>query len=225
MNWGRWLALVAVATAVLLFVAFGPDEQAVIRESAAWRAAARDHFFTALAVFFLAEVVVVAFSIPVGIWMSLLAGFLFDVWAGVAVVAVSATLGAVFAFLAARYVFADALRRAAAARPRLDRMLAAIDRGLRDHGAYYLLLLRLTPVFPFWALNLGLGLTRVRLRDYWWTTTVGMLPVTLVVVNAGASLAEVTTLRDVLSPRVLLALCLMPLVAYVLHRVVRLPRG
>ena len=84
-------------------------------------------------------------------------------------------------------------------------------------------MLRLTPVFPFWMLNLGLGLTRVRLRDYTWATLVGLLPMTLVVANAGASLAEVTTLRDVVSLRVLGAVCLLPLAAYALHRLVRVP--
>ena len=74
-------------------------------------------------------------------------------------VSVAAMLGAILAFLSARYVFFDAIHRAARTRPRLQRWLAVIDRGLRDHGAYYVLLLRLTPVIPFWALNLGLGLT------------------------------------------------------------------
>ena len=223
MNWTRRLVLAAAAAAVALFVAFGPDEQAVIRESAAWRAAARDNLPAALAVFFAAEVAVITLSIPVGIWMSFLAGFLFGVGAGTAVVAVAATLGAVLAFLAARYVFAGPLRRAAASRPRLGRVLARIDRGLRLRGAYYLLLLRLTPVFPFWAVNLSLGLTRVDVRTYAWTTLVGLLPMTLVVVNAGASLAEVTTLRDLISPRVLAAMCLLPLATFALHRLVRVP--
>jgi uncharacterized membrane protein YdjX (TVP38/TMEM64 family) len=221
MTLSRWLVLVAVVTAVAAFVAFGPDEEVVIRESARWRDYAREHSATALALFFVAEVAVVALSIPVGIWMTLLAGFLFGVWTATTVVAVAATLGAVLAFLAARYVFADTLHRAATTRPRLARMLATIDDGLRARGAFYVLLLRLTPVFPFWMLNLGLGLTRVWLRDYTWATFVGMLPMTLVVANAGASLAEVTTLRDILSPRVLAALCLLPLAAYALHRLAR----
>ncbi len=114
-------------------------------------------------------------------------------------------------------MFFDAIHRLAQTRPRLERWLAAIDAGFREHGAYYVLLLRLTPVIPFWALNLGLGLTRLRLRDYWWVTQLGMLPATLVVVNAGASLAEITSLQDVVSWRVLAALCLLPLVPFVLH--------
>jgi uncharacterized membrane protein YdjX (TVP38/TMEM64 family) len=217
LNRGRWLALAAVAAGIVLFLVYGPDEQTVIRESGAWRATAREHLFAALALFFVAEVVLVAWSVPVGIWLTVLAGFLFGRWVGTAVVNVGATLGAVLAFLSARYLFTGALHRAAGTRPRLARWLAAIDRGFEEHGAYYVFLLRMTPVFPFWVLNLGLGLTRVRLFTYWWATQLGMLPVTFVVANAGASLAEITSFREVLSLKVLGALGLMPLVPFVLH--------
>lgn len=221
MNRKRWIFLVAIATGAALIVAVGPNEQTVIRQSAAWREAAHNNLFAVLVVFLIAEVILVALSVPVGIWMSALAGFLFGFWLGTAVVCVAAMLGAILAFLSARYVFFDAIHRAARTRPWLHRWLTVIDKGLHDRGAYYVLLLRLTPVIPFWAVNLGLGLTRVRLWDYWWATQLGMLPATLVVVNAGASLAEITSLRGVLSLRVLLSLCLLPLVPFVLNRVTR----
>jgi uncharacterized membrane protein YdjX (TVP38/TMEM64 family) len=217
LNWGRWLVLAVVAAGIVLFLIYGPDEQTVIRESGEWRATAREHLFAALAVFFVAEVALIACSVPVGIWLTGLAGFLFGRWVGTAIVNVGATLGAILAFLSARYAFAGGLHRAARTRPRLARWLATIDRGFEEHGAYYVVLLRMTPVFPFWVLNLGLGLTRVRLFTYWWATQLGMLPVTFVVANAGASLAEITSLREVLSLKVLGALCLMPLVPFVLH--------
>src|SRR5262245_56862173 len=127
MNWGRWLLLLVFVAAVALFFALGPDEQAVVRESAAWREAARNNLFVAVAVFFIAEVVAVALSLPVGFWMSALAGFLFGFWIGTAVVSVAAMIGAILAFLSARYVFFDAIHRAARTRPRLNRRLAAID--------------------------------------------------------------------------------------------------
>ncbi|MBX9623899.1 MAG: VTT domain-containing protein [Gemmataceae bacterium] len=225
-NRGRWLVLAAVAAGVGLFLAFGPGEQAIIRRSGEWRAAAQDDLPTTLAVFVLAEVILIALSAPVGIWLTVLAGFLFGTWLGTAAVNVGATAGATLAFLLARYVLFGPLHRAAARRPRLGRAVAAIDRGFQQHGAYYILLLRLTPVFPFWMLNLGLALTPVRLRDYWWATQLGMLPITLVVAHAGASLAEITSFRDVLSWKVLAALCLMPVVPFVLHHTVgRLVRG
>lgn len=216
-NRGRWVLLAGTLAAVALFLALGPDEQTVIRRAGAWRVQVHEHLLAAVIVFFVTEVIIVGLSVPVGIWLTILAGFLFGPWVGTAVVVSAATIGAVLAFLSARYVFADALHRAARTRPKLGRMLARVDAGFRDHGAYYIVLLRLTPVVPFFVLNLGLGLTRVRLITYTWASLVGMAPITLVVVNAGASLAEVTSFRDVLSWRVLGALCLMPLVPFALH--------
>jgi uncharacterized membrane protein YdjX (TVP38/TMEM64 family) len=216
-NWGRWLVLAAMVVGLALFLAYGPDEQTVIRHSAEWREAARNNLLFSLAVFFAADVLLIAFSVPVGIWLTVLAGFLFGTWLGAAIVNVAATSGSILAFLSARYIFAGTIHRACERRPRLRRSIAAIDAGFRSHGAYYVILLRLTPVMPFFVLNLGLGLTCVRLRDYWWATQLGMLPITLVVTNAGASLAEITSFREVLSMRVLAAMCLLPAVPLMLH--------
>lgn len=215
---GRGALLALVALALGLFVTVGPDQAELARLAREGRAAAQADPAAAVALFAAVEVVVIALWLPVGIWMTLLAGFLFGVWWGTAVVSFAATAGAVLAMLSARYVFHDALRRAAQSRPRFRRVLARIDAGFRDRGAYYVLLLRLTPLFPFWLVNLGLGLTRVRLWDYWWASQLGMLPVTLVVANAGANLAEVDSVGDVLSVRVLVSLGLLPVVPVVLQR-------
>ncbi len=217
LNWCRWLLFGVVVIGFSLFFTFGPDEQTIIHRSAEWREVAQHHLFTALSLFFFAEVLLIAFSVPVGIWLTVLAGFLFGTWLGTAVVNVAGTIGAILAFLAARYVFADAIKRSSEVRPRLTRWLAALDEGFRKHGAYYVLLLRLTPIIPFFVVNLGLGLTSVRLRDYWWASQLGMLPISLVIANAGASLEEIKSFRDVLSLHVLGALSLMPLVPFVLH--------
>jgi uncharacterized membrane protein YdjX (TVP38/TMEM64 family) len=216
-NWGRYVVLAAILAAIVLFFTFGPDERTVIERSGEWRQAARSHLLPALAVFFAVEVAAIALSLPVGVWLSVLAGFLFGTWLGTAVVNLASTLGAVLAFLAARYLFAAAIHQAAETRPRLHRWIMAIDSGFREHGAYYVILLRLTPVIPFFVVNAGLGLTSVRLRDYWWATQLGMLPITLVVANAGESLSEITSFREVLSWRVLGALSLLPLAPFILH--------
>src|SRR5688572_26650800 len=112
MNRGRWLLLVASAVGVGLFLAFGPDEETVLRQSAAWRAEAHSNRFAALAVFFAAEVILIGLSVPVGMWLTVLAGFLFGPWVGTAVVSLGATAGAILAFLSARYVFFDVIHRA-----------------------------------------------------------------------------------------------------------------
>lgn len=214
---GRVLVLAAVGAAVVVFLLYGPDEAEVIARSGEWRTAARANRPAALGLFVLVEVVLVGLSLPVNLWLTVLAGFLFGAWVGTAVVSAASTAGAAVAFLAARFVFAGPVRRAALTRPRLARALARIDRGVAAHGAYYVAVLRMTPVFPFWLVNLGLALTPIRLREYLWASWLAMLPVTVVLAAAGAELAAITSFREVLSARVLVTLALMPLVPVVLH--------
>ena len=218
LNWGRWLLLALLFFGIGLFLVYGPDEQTIIRCSAEWRELARGFLLPALLIFFIAEVGLIAVSVPVGIWLTVLGGFLFGTWLGTAVVNVASTIGAILAFLSARYLLVGAISRTAEHRPRLRHRLNAINAGFREHGAYYVLLVRLMPIIPFFVVNLGLGLTSLRLRDYWWATQIGMLPVTLVIANAGASLAAITSFQEVLSLRVLGALCLFPIVPFLLHQ-------
>ena len=217
MTRSRWLLFAALVLGFALFLAFGPDEQTVIRESAAWREQpapiSSPHWRSSSSRKWSRR------ALGAGRYLDERAG-------GVSVRLLDRHRGGERRGDARRdagvprraiCVLRRDSPRCAQSRPRLERWLTAIDEGLHEHGAYYVLLLRLTPVIPFWALNLGLGLTRVRLRDYWWATQLGMLPATMVVVNAGASVAEITSLRDLLSWRVIGALCLLPLVPFVLH--------
>lgn len=218
---GRLLVLAALVAAFVTFLAVGPDEAEIISRSAEWRTAARQNLLVAVGLFALAHAGLVALSLPVNLWLTVLAGFLFGAWVGAAVVSAASTAGAAVAFAAARYVFAGPVRRAALTRPRFASALARIDRGVAAHGAFYVAVLRMTPVFPFWLVNLGLALTPIRLRDYLLASWLAMLPVTAVLAAAGAELAEITSFRDALAPRVLVVLALMPLVPVALHVVAR----
>jgi uncharacterized membrane protein YdjX (TVP38/TMEM64 family) len=164
---------------------------------------ASDHFLPAVLVFFLVYVAVTSLSLPVAVWLSLLAGALFGPWVGTAVVSVAATAGATVAMLASRYVLRDWVRR------RFGRRLELIDRGFERDGAYYLLTLRLIPAVPYWLINLGMGLTPIRTRTYVAASWIGMLPGTFVYVYAGTELGRIESPRDVLSPGVLVALLLL----------------
>ncbi|QDU19617.1 TVP38/TMEM64 family protein [Urbifossiella limnaea] len=216
---GRLLVLAAATAVFVWFVAAGPDEAVVVARSGEWRAAARQHLPAAVGLFVLVEVCLVALSLPVNLWLTVLAGFLFGAGLGTAVVSASSTAGAALAFLLARYVFAGPVRRLAQTRPRLARAFERIDRGVEGHGAFYVAVLRMTPVFPFWLVNLGLALTPIRLRQYAWASWLAMLPVTVVLAAAGAELAEITSFREVLSARVLVLLALMPAVPLALRLV------
>jgi uncharacterized membrane protein YdjX (TVP38/TMEM64 family) len=207
------VALLVVGAATLFFLV-GPSEAEVLAHQAAWRAAVADNLFPALLIFFAVEVILVGLSVPVASGLSVLAGLLFGRWVGTLVVSFASTLGALAAMLVARYVLGDSIRRRLATRPRWQAGLTALDRGIERDGGFYLLLIRLTPVLPFFMVNVGMGLTRIRLWTYVWATQLGMLPTTFVVVSAGAEVGSVTSFRELASfDRVwpLMALVLIPI--------------
>jgi uncharacterized membrane protein YdjX (TVP38/TMEM64 family) len=181
----------------------------------AWRAEVAVHPIAATVVFSLLYVAVTGLSVPVGWVMTVTAGALFGlVWGGV-LASVAPAVGATLALVACRYVFRDFARR------RLGRWLAVIDRGLARDGAFYVILLRLTPLVPSGAINAGVALTSLPVRTFWWASQVGMLPVSLLYVYAGTVLGRIEAPGDVLSPGLLAAFAVMALLPLVLKRVVR----
>lgn len=139
-------------------------------------------------------VIVTALSLPVAVWLTLAVGALFGFWRGLLLVAFAAPLGATLAFLAARWVLGDWVRR------RFGPRFAAINQGMARDGAFYLFTLRLIPVVPFFLVNLLMGLTPIKTRTFYLVSQAGMLAGTAVYVNAGTQLGQLTSPRDVLSP-------------------------
>lgn len=173
-------------------------------------------------IFALVYVAITALSLPVATWLSLLAGALFGRWLGTGIVSVSATIGATLAFLSSRFLLREWVERRFAIR------LAGIHRGIEQDGAFYVLLLRLVPIFPFFLVNLGLGVTRVRIVTYAALSWVGMLPATFLFVNAGAEIRKIERPQDVFSWKIALsltALGLFPLLARWVYRAWRRKRN
>src|SRR5207244_3434055 len=122
----------------------------------AWRQWVDAHFAVAAVVIFFMAIGLMSLSLPVGSILSLAAGALFDLWWGVGIINVASTVGATLAFLSSRYLIRDFVRRW------FGRWLGVVDRGIEKDGAHYLLMLRLSPVVPFFAVNATMGLTRIR---------------------------------------------------------------
>jgi len=141
--------------------------------------------------------------------LSLAAGAVFGVVMGTLYVNIGATVGATLAFLVARYLFHDVIQNKFGAR------LEKMNTELEARGINYLLFMRLVPVFPFFLINLGAGLTRMSLRTFFLGTMIGMIPASFVFCNAGASLASITSMSEVASPRVLGSFALLGLFALV----------
>ena len=155
------------------------------------------HLYAMAAGYFVAYVLVTALSLPGAAVMTLAGGALFGLWTALILVSFAATLGATAAFLVARFVLRDTVKK------RFGQRLATVDRGVERDGAYYLFALRLVPIFPFFVINLVMGLTALRTWTFFWVSQVGMLPGTLVYVNAGTQLGQIDSLTGILSPSVL----------------------
>jgi uncharacterized membrane protein YdjX (TVP38/TMEM64 family) len=160
--------------------------------------------------FFVLYVAVAALSLPGAAIMTLAAGALFGLVQGTLLVSFASSLGATLAFLASRFPLHDLVQR------RFGSYLASIYDGIRRDGALYLFGLRLVPAFPFFAINLVMGLTPIRTVTFYWVSQVGMLAGTVVFVNAGTQLANIDSLSGLLSPALIAsfaALGLFPLAA------------
>lgn len=172
--------------------------------------------------FFILYVAVTGLSIPGAAIMSLIAGALFGVLMGTIIVSFASTMGATLAFLSARFVLRDWVQG------KFGERLRAIDEGLEKDGAFYLFTLRLIPVFPFFVINLLMGLTRIKTRTFFWVSQLGMLPATIVFVNAGTQISYIESTSGLLSPTLIasfVALALFPWAAKGIVALVQRSRG
>lgn len=169
----------------------------------------QDNAIAVIAGFFLAYVVVTGASLPGAAIMTLAAGALFGVVEGTIIVSFASTLGATIAFLSSRYVLRDSIEA------RFGERLKAINAGLEKDGPFYLFSLRMIPVFPFFMVNLVMGLTRIRTLTFMWVSQLGMLLGTIVYVNAGTQLARIDSLSGIASPAVLGSFVLLGIVPWI----------
>ena len=223
MSSGKLLLLFAIAAAVGLFFALDlghylsldwlKAQQAAI---AAYRA---DHPLAAVAAYFALYVAVTALSLPGAALMTLAGGAVFGLLWGTLIVSFASSIGATLAFLASRFLLRDWVMA------RFGRRLEAIDAGVRKEGAFYLFTLRLVPVFPFFLVNLLLGLTAMKARAFYWVSQLGMLAGTAVYVNAGTQLARIDSLAGIVSPGLLLSFALLGVFPLIANRIVESVRA
>ncbi|WP_136484468.1 TVP38/TMEM64 family protein [Vibrio sp. H11] len=163
----------------------------------------QSHLISAAALYFFSYLVITALSIPGAAVVTLLGAALFGFWLSLLLVSFASTLGATLAFLSSRFLLREWVQK------RFGAKLETINRGMDRDGAFYLFSLRLIPVFPFFLINLLMGLTSIKATRYYWVSQLGMLPGTAVYLNAGTQLAQIDSLAGVVSPSVLLAFALL----------------
>ncbi|MFM7377894.1 MAG: FAD-dependent oxidoreductase [Erythrobacter sp.] len=208
------LAIIAVLAAlVAAYFAFGLGQylslEGIKNGVSQWEAFYAENPVQVLAAFFVIYVAVTGASLPGAAFLTLAAGALFGVVTGTILVSFASTLGATLAFLSSRYVLRDTIEA------RFGERLKAINAGLERDGPFYLFTLRMIPYIPFFAVNLVMGLTRIRTLTFIWVSQIGMLLGTVVYVNAGTQLAAIGSLKDLLSPTILASFLLLALVPWI----------
>jgi len=165
------------------------------------------HKLFVIAVYGAVYVLFTAFSLPGAVVLTLAGGAIFGVLTGTLVVSLSSTTGATLAFIGARYMFRDWIEK------KYRGNIAKFSEGIAENGFSYLLFLRLVPIFPFFIINVVMGLTRVDLKTYVLASWIGMLPGTFVFIYAGAQLSGIDSIGSVMSGRVLLAFLMLGILA------------
>ncbi len=156
---------------------------------------------------------VAALCLPGGVLLTIASGALFGLLWGTVFVSVASSVGAMVAFLSSRFLLRDVVQA------RFGGRLAVINDGLARDGAFYLFSLRLVPIIPFFIVNLLVGLTPIRPKTFLWVSLFGMLPVTIVVVNAGVQLAQLDSLSGIMSPAMLGPFVLLGMIPLVVRRI------
>ena len=210
----RLILIGAVIAAIIAFFAFDLNQylslDALKQGQEKFQNLYRANPAAVLGTFFAIYVLVTALSLPGAAIMTLAAGALFGLVTGTILVSFASSIGATLAFLASRFLFRDAVKN------KFGERIKKIDEGVEREGGFYLFAMRLVPAFPFFVINLVMGLTSLRTWTFYWVSQIGMLAGTIVYVNAGTQLAEVEAVGDVLSIELIgsfVLLGLFPLIA------------
>ena len=213
-NFSKIMVVLAIALLVAVFFAFDLGQylsfEYLKSRQLALETYHADHQLITIAVYMAVYILVAALSLPGAAVMTLAGGAIFGFWFGLILVSFASTIGATCAFLAARFLLKDTVQS------RFGDRLKAINEGIEKDGAFYLFTLRLVPIFPFFVINLVMGLTPIRVGVFYIVSQIGMLAGTAVYVNAGTQLAQIDSLSGILSPGLIFSFVLLgifPLIA------------
>ncbi len=218
MNKNKIVLLVVIAAAIIAVYLFDLQQYLTLESIKAQQASLTESFrsnpVVFIAAFALIYIAMAAFSLPVITLMTLLAGAIFGLVLGTIIVSFASTIGATLAFLASRFLFRDWVQS------KLGGKLRAINEGVERDGAFYLFTMRLVPAFPFFVINLLMGLTRIKTVTYYWVSQLGMFLGTIVYVNVGTQLAQLESLQGILSPTLIGSFVLLGVLPLIARKVV-----
>ena len=161
------------------------------------------NFYFYFFIFFILYVVVTAFALPISLLKTLLAGALFGFWPGLILVSFASSIGSTFCFLFSRYALRAYIQK------KFSNYLEKINKGIETDGWLYLLFLRLSPIFPFFIINLVFGLTKMKTLEFYIVSQIGMFIATAIFVNAGVQIANINSLEEILGFKIIASLTLI----------------
>jgi uncharacterized membrane protein YdjX (TVP38/TMEM64 family) len=206
-NVSRWMVVGAMIVLVVIFFVLDLNRffslEYIKSQQEMLIAYYQENTAATIGIYMAIYILVTALSLPGAAVMTLAGGALFGLLTGTVVVSFASTIGATLAFLVSRFLLQDWVQA------RFKDKLQAINKGIEKEGAFYLFTLRLVPVFPFFIINLVMGLTPITTRQFYLVSQIGMLAGTLVYVNAGTQLGQIDSLKGILSPGLLLSFALL----------------
>jgi uncharacterized membrane protein YdjX (TVP38/TMEM64 family) len=166
--------------------------------------------------YFIIYVLTTSLSLPGASPLGIAGGALFGFWTATIVVSFASTIGATLACLVSRFLLRDWIQN------KFGDRIKKVNEGIEKEGAFYLFTLRLIPVFPFWLINLAMGLTKMSLFKFYWVSQIGMLPGTMVFVNAGKELAKIESVKGILSPGLIISFTLIGIFPIMVKKLIAL---
>jgi uncharacterized membrane protein YdjX (TVP38/TMEM64 family) len=166
--------------------------------------------------FFFIYIIVTAFALPFAAIKTVLAGALFGLIPGVILTSFASSIGSTLCFLMSRFVLRDFVQN------KYSKYLDKINKGIKEDGIYYLFFLRLSPIFPFFIINLVFGLTKMKIMTFYIISQIGMLIGTVIFVNAGVQLSKISSMSDILSFNLILSFILIGLVPLIIKKLIQI---
>lgn len=216
----KLIIVTLVILLIVLFKVFGFDQYLTLsylkEQQAHFAQLYAANKIIVISVYMLIYIIVTALSLPGAAIMTLAGGALFGLVTGAIVVSFASSIGATCACIVARYLLRDWVQN------KFGDKLTKINQGMEEEGGFYLFSLRLVPIFPFFVINLVMGLTPIRIFTYYWVSQLGMLPATIIFVNAGKELAKLDSLKGILSPGLLISFALLGLLPIITKKLLSL---
>ena len=207
MKFKKIVILIVIAVLIVAVKVFNLDQYltlSYLKESlATFKALYENHRVMVIAGYFVIYVLTTSLSLPGASPLGIAGGALFGFWTATLVVSFASTIGATLACLVSRFLLRDWIQR------KFSDKIVKVNEGIEKEGVFYLFTLRLMPLFPFWMINLVMGLTKMPLLKFYWVSQIGMLPGTMVYVNAGKELAKIESVKGIFSPSLIISFALI----------------